>query len=535
MASKAVVGLVGGESVQNQIKSIIILGGGTAGWLTANHLGYQLRKSNCSDTSITLIESSDIPTIGVGEGTVPAIRHSLKKFGIKEQDLLRHCQATFKQGIKFEDWRRDPKEFGSHHYYHPFDYPDVQVLDLSGYWLRDEENTRSFADYVSLQSRICDRYLAPKTSRHGEYEGAASYAYHLDAGKFTELLANNAVEKYGVIRLDHRIEDVKLAQNDTIHSLITDSGDELLADFYVDCSGFSSRLLGQALAVPFIDKKAILFADRAFAVQVPYTGLEKSLPSVTLAKARSAGWMWDIALQNRRGTGYVYASQFCSDDEAETDFRALLNDPNGELTLRKIKMTIGYRKKFWVSNCVAIGLAQGFVEPLEATGLLMFDASASLLAELLPGRGTDLYSAAQQFNSVMVNAWDRVIDFIKLHYCLSARNDSEFWRMNRASESIPDSLAELLKRWQRRVPRPVDFPNAYGVFSLENYLYVLYGMEYPTDLTDQDSRYLESQRVIDRLKQRDAQLDMLLGKLPKHSELLREMTAFDNANRAFRM
>lgn len=521
--------------MQDQIKSIVILGGGTAGWLTANHLGYQLRKSDSSDIRVTVIESSDIPTIGVGEGTVPAIRHSLKKFGIKEKDLLRHCQATFKQGIKFEDWREDPKKVGSHHYYHPFDYPDIQAIDLPGYWLREEKNARSFADYVSLQSRICDRYLAPKTSAHSEYEGAASYAYHLDAGKFTELLASNAIEKFGVTRLDHRIEDVKLAQNGTIHSLITDSGDELTADFYVDCSGFSSRLLGQALAVPYIDKKAILFADRAFAVQVPYTALETSLPSVTLAKARPAGWMWDIALQNRRGTGYVYASQFCSDDAAETDFRAMLNDPRGELALRKINMTIGYRKKFWVENCAAIGLAQGFVEPLEATGLLMFDASASLLAELLPARGADLSSAAKQFNCVMINAWDRVIDFIKLHYCLSARNDSDFWRMNRAPESVPDSLAELLERWKRRVPRPVDFPNAYGVFSLENYLYVLYGMEYSTDLSGQGSRYLELQRVTDRLKKRDGQLGMLLERLPKHREFLREITAFDNTSRAFRL
>ncbi|BFM12090.1 tryptophan 7-halogenase [Simiduia litorea] len=517
-----------------QIKSILILGGGTAGWLTANHLGYLLRKSDSSDIRVTVVESSDIPTIGVGEGTVPAIRHSLKKFGIKERDLLSHCQATFKQGIKFEDWLRDPKDIGPHYYYHPFDYPDVKSIDLTGYWLRTEGKKRSFADYVSLQSRMCDRNLSPKVFGQGEYEGAASYAYHLDATKFTELLAKNAVERFSVKRLDHRVVDVRLAQDGTIHSLKTDSGDELSADFYVDCSGFSSRLLGQSLAVPIVEKKKVLFADSALAVQVPYTGLEESLPSVTIAKARPAGWMWDIALQNRRGTGYVYSSEFCSDDAAESDFRLLLDDPKGELALRKISMTVGYRKKFWVGNCAAIGLAQGFVEPLEATGLLMFDASAALLAELLPGDSADLNSAAQQFNSVMANAWDRVIDFIKLHYCLSARNDTDFWRMNRDPESIPESLAELLARWKRRVPCHVDFPNSYDVFSLENYLYVLYGMEYPTDLTGQGSRYLESQRVVDRLIQRDAQLDMLLGKLPKHREFLCEMMAFDNVNRMFR-
>lgn len=506
--------------MSEQIKSIVILGGGTAGWLAANHLGYHLRGFPGSEVQVTLLESPDIPSIGVGEGTVPAIRNSLKKFGISELDMLKECQATFKQGIKFNDWLNDPVRHGPHHYYHPFDYPDIQSIDMPGHWLAAGRKERSFADYVSLQARMCEMGLAPKLVEQPEYMGAAAYAYHFDAGKFAELLASNAQARYGVNKLEATVVGVEKAEDGSLIALHTDRLGTVQADFFVDCSGFASRLLGCEMGVAFRDKGDQLLVDRALVVQCPYEDMRGPLPCVTFATARPSGWIWDIALQNRRGVGYVFASEFCSNEAAEQDFRAYLGDQSGRFNLRTIPMRIGYRDVFWCKNCVAIGLSQGFVEPLEATGLLMFDASASVLAELLPSRREQLEVAAQQFNEVMQYAWDRVIDFIKLHYCLSRRDDSDFWLVNRHPDTMPDSLCEQLARWRHRVPRHVDFPNIYSVFSLENYLYVMYGMDFETDLSGSGHRYLDVTMAQKRLAMRDEQLRKVTGKLPTHRELI---------------
>lgn len=475
------------------IKQVLIVGGGTAGWLTACHLAKQLHSKNPTAVQVTLLESPDIPTIGVGEGTVPMMRQTLQHFGIRETDFIRQCDATFKQSILFQNWMKPDSAGQMHRYHHAFDYPDTDEFDLTPYWLLDPQN-RDYVNAVSAQGMVCDAGLAPKLITHPEYAGATNYAYHLDAGKFAALLTKHATEQLGVKHLLANAQHIELAGNGDITAIQTDRLGTLTADLYIDCSGFASLLLGQALQVPFHAKNDVLFVDHALAVQVPYKDPAQPIPSYTIATAQPAGWIWDIGLSKRRGAGYVYSSAYTTHTEAEQGLRTYLGAAGEDLDVRRIPMNVGYRERFWQGNCVAIGLSQGFVEPLEATGLLMYDVTARMLAEQFPAHRNSMPRLATQFNQRVRYGWERVIEFIKLHYCLSDRDDSAFWRDNR-SQGIPQTLADKLALWQLQLPSHYDFASRYEVFNLENYLYVLYGMQYPTQLELSRSRYEQQDKA----------------------------------------
>ncbi|KKO46312.1 tryptophan halogenase [Arsukibacterium ikkense] len=506
------------------IKQILVVGGGSAGWLTACHLARQLQCQQPGSVQVTLLESSDIPTIGVGEGTVPAIRQSLQYLGISETDFIRECDATFKQGIKFVGWRQAVSGL-PHHYYHPFDYPEQQSVALTPYYLLNP-GTDSFANRLTIQGRVCDAGLAPKTISHCEYDGLCNYAYHLDAAKFAAFLTRHATEKLGVKHVKANVRAVRQHADGSLASVLTDTAGDISADFFVDCTGFRSLLLGETLQVPFISKNDILLADQAVAMQIPYAEPDSPIPSYTLATAQAAGWIWDIGLSKRRGTGYVYSSQFADADTAERTLRQYLGPAAAALPCRHIPMQVGYRQSFWQKNCVAIGLSQGFVEPLEATGLLVYDAAARYLAELLPLDTRLLPAAAAQFDQHVHYAWDRVIDFIKLHYVLSDRRDSLFWQANRLPETIPASLQAKLSRWQQQLPSQYDFASRFEIFNLDNYLYVLYGMDFTTDLTLRRSCYPEhavAERHFSQIRQQACQA---VQQLPAHRQLLAQIQQY---------
>ncbi len=480
----------------NMIKRVVILGGGAAGWITANHLGKALNTALNKSIEVILIESPDIPTIGVGEGTVPMMRDTLRHFGISETDFIKECDATFKQSIKFVDWVYNPSEKGSHYYHHLFDYPTINELDLVPYWLlKKNDKKETFANAISSQGEVCDHGLAPKLITHPEFQGFFSYAYHLDAYKFSRMLAKNAVEVLGVKHVSANVDDVELDDTGAIKSLITDRQGEIAGELFVDCSGFNSLLLGQSLNVKFKDKSDILFVDHAIAMQVPYENEDAPIASHTIATAKKAGWIWDIGLTTRRGVGYVYSSRYVEHDHAESVLRKYVGERAEGLNARKIPMKVGHREVFWHKNCVAIGLAQGFVEPLEATGLLLFDATARMLGELFPFHIASINDSAKLFNERTLHIWNRVIDFIKMHYCLSKRDDSQFWIDNRNADSIPDSLTERLRMWKNRTPNTYDFLTRFETFNLDNFLYVLYGMKFDTDLEIKKDIYHEHQKA----------------------------------------
>ncbi|MDP5211453.1 tryptophan 7-halogenase [Pseudoalteromonas tunicata] len=502
-----------------KISNIVVVGGGTAGWLSATILAAKLDIKTNQHIKITLVESPTIPTIGVGEGTVPTMRETLKLIGISETDFIQHCDVTFKQAINFINWRANPIDSAAHYYFHPFTYPKSAGADLSTDWC-NSQMSYSFVDTVSVQGLLCQQNKAPKKITTPEYKGTVDYAYHLNATKFAALLHRHGVDKLGINYLQADVVNATVASDGAINALVFEDKSTLEADFFIDCSGFSAVLLNQALNVGFIDKSDVLFVDKAIAVQVPYASSNQTIPSYTLATAQKYGWIWDIGLTERRGVGHVYSSKYTSDEAALSCLKDYLGGDVSELNFRTIDMKVGYREKFWHKNCVAFGLSAGFVEPLEATALLLIEASAKLLADLFPYTEQQLLASEKQFNETVRYSWDRVIDFIKLHYYLSDRDDTEFWTDNQKFEALPLSLQDKLNRWQYRAPSIHDFPSRYEVFGLDNYQYILFGMDFKSQLQT-ISVNNDSQHTLNRLQEYNLlEFEKLNAALPSHRVLI---------------
>jgi tryptophan halogenase len=462
------------------VRKVVVVGGGTAGWIVAGVLASRFPQRGEDGIAVALIESRGQPPIGVGEGTWPTIRATLKQIGVTETDFLRGCDASFKQGSHFVKWV-DGGDADA--YYHPFTLPvGYEERNLAPYWLEDPRG-ESFAASMCFQTNLCSRALAPKQITTPEFTGLANYAYHLDAGKLGPFLQKHCIDKLGVTHHVDDIVQVESKESGDISHLVTKSGEVLTADLFIDCSGFSSLLIGKHLGVPFESKKDVLFIDKAWAVQIPYATDDAAIGSVTVATAQSSGWVWDIGLTTRRGVGYVFSSRYASDEDALEELKTYLGargDLSRDLSFRKIDINSGYRREFWTRNCVAVGLSAGFIEPLEASAIVMIELSAKSIANLLPSCRGGMRQAARIFNDTFRYRWERIVDFLKLHYVLSRRTDSRFWIDNRAGDSIPDSLREALEFWRDHSPWHEDFPHREEVFSAASYQYILYGMGFQT-------------------------------------------------------
>lgn len=501
-----------------KIKRVAIIGGGTAGWFAANHLGAELQND---DIEITVIEAEDIGIIGVGEGTVPHIKKSLQRFGISEAELLATCDVAFKQGIKFVDWLNPDKHGAGNFYYHPFSSPYPSGFDVTPYWLANRAEFEFSA--VTETVGVAEAMRSPKRISSPPYAGEVEYAYHFNAVKFGKLLARNAKEKLSVKHLVATIMRATKNKDGSIAALILKDGTELEFDFYVDCSGFSSLLIDRELQVPFIDKSQQILTDTALTLQIP-TDETSEIKPYTTATAHKAGWIWDIPLTTRRGTGFVYSSAHMNESEAVEHFSNYLQLDAEHLSPRKIPMKIGYRESFWCKNCVALGLAQGFVEPLEATSILLTDFSAELFARNFPRMKEDIPALEKYCNKVVRYSWERVIDFVQMHYCISDRNDSIFWLDNTQSPALSETLEERLAMWKVNHPKKSDFFSRFDLFDVDNYLFVLYGMKYTTRTV------LVSDYAVNVSKAQFARVQQLTEKLcrelPGHREWL---TKFERA------
>lgn len=466
--------------MSQSFSKVIVIGGGSAGWISAAMLAASFKRTG-RDIQVELIESANIPTIGVGEGTFPTILNTLYEIGLSEKDFLTECEASYKQGALFRNWLYNPDE-QEHAYYHPFDPPETpKGIDLTGFWVRQRQQTKTTADFahsVGVQAHLCDANLAPKDNATPDYAWMAKYAYHLDAAKLGDIIKKHATEQLSVKHSYAEICDVQLDDEGFILSVSDTDEKYYAADFFIDCSGFRSLLLGEALNVPFIDKSQYLAVDHAVVLQAPYSDpQEASVTTHTIATAQPAGWIWDIALQNRRGTGYVYSSRHCSKEQAEKtllDYHGISNRD----ALRHIAFTSGYRELSWKNNCVAIGFSSGFVEPLEATAIAMVDAGVRSLAANFPTNRAAAKVRQKHYNRIFTSRWDNIIDFIKLHYCLTQRNDTDFWREQTDPKTIPASLQEKLETWKHYGATEGDFPNRYDIFSVASWKYIIYGMDY---------------------------------------------------------
>ncbi len=469
---------------------------------------------------MTVIESPTIGTVGVGEGTWPTMRTTLKKIGISETEFIRQCDATFKQGAKFARWVNGGAD---DYYYHPLVLPQgFQTVSLPAYWQERSEQT-SFSAAVCHQEHICEQGLAPKQITTPEYGAVANYAYHLNAGKFAEFLKRHCVEKLGVKLILDDVTAVNAAQNGDIASLATAASGNVGGDLFIDCTGFASLLLGKHLGVPFIDKNDVLFIDNALAVQVPYEHEDSPIACHTISTGQAAGWIWDIGLQHRRGVGYVYSSQHTSPEQAEQTLRDYVGPAMETLNPRKIPIRTGHRQLFWKNNCVAVGLSAGFLEPLEASAIVLVELSAEMIAEQLPACRAVMEVTAKRFNETFLYRWQRIIDFLKLHYLLSQRTDSDFWEDNRNPQSIPESLRELISLWRYRPPGNHDFTSNNEVFPAASYQYVLYGMGFKTDTRFLAHTLVEREQAEEQFKRNTRAIQQALATLPKHRDLLRKV------------
>ncbi|MBB5518477.1 tryptophan halogenase family protein [Amphiplicatus metriothermophilus] len=503
------------------VKSVMIVGGGAAGWLTAAVIAAEHCAHSEEGLEVTVVESPNIPIIGVGEGTWPSIRDTLRRIGIRETEFIRRCNASFKQGTRFDGWR-DGSSGDS--YFHPFDPPPgPDEVDMLALW-RAAPAGAPFAQAIGCQAALCLAGKAPKQKTTPEYAAVVNYAYHLDAPAFANLLREHCVRRLGVRVVPDDVVGVETDEAGFVRTLNTRRHGALQSDLYIDCTGSRALLIGDALGVKAKDVSHILFNDRALALHVPYMDENAPIASQTTGTAMGAGWIWDIALQSRRGVGYVYASGCESEEDARAELASYLrrvSPPSGANAedARLIRFSSAYRETPWVRNVVAVGMAQGFVEPLEASAIVMVELSARMISDTLPARRTMMQRAAERFNARFAYRWERIVDFLKLHYALSRRAE-DYWRAHAERETWPARLAGLLEQWRFDPPSREDFTDALEIFPAASYAFVLYGMGFETARRPLRRRKDDPRRVARHLSEIAARGEKFLGGLPSNRELI---------------
>lgn len=480
------------------MRRLVIVGGGSAGWIVAAYLNGALNARGKHKTvDIALIESPDVPRIAVGEATIPNIVKSLGVIGVDEIDFMKATDATFKQSIQFVNWEQND---GSS-YHHPFNILRSEPIDT---WGRDWLSSRRdvpFIDTVSDQPRICEMNLAPKMLGEWTFGHPFQYAYHMNALKLADYLRDFSSAR-GVMHVSANVVDVTVRENGYIDYVTTDDNRSISGDIFIDCTGFKSLLLGQTLGVSNIDFSQFLLCDQAIVAHFPY---DHYYPGVirpyTTSTALSAGWTWDIPMQSRRSLGYVHSSAFIAEEQAIGELASYQGVTPEEVESTLVKFHVGQKQKAWHANCIAIGLSGGFIEPLESTGLYLCDEAAAILAEHFPYKNDDIDVLAFRFNRHMSNRYYEILDFINMHYCLTKRTDTAFWREIQRPERINDRLKAKLEFWKIKEPSKLDFVDQFfpgfshanidqsdidprppvdtgRLWHYESYKAVLYGMNY---------------------------------------------------------
>ncbi len=506
------------------ITEITIVGGGTAGWLTATLLQTILTRPQDAeeDVKITLIESPNIPTVGVGEATVPGMPRTLRNAGISERDFFKTCNASFKLGVLFRNWNVDPDG-------KPIDYinplsgvPNIDGTDTGFYMLKHGAGA---LDFVQTFSPAVDLYRAKKGPRAlgaKPFSGDVPYAYHLDAGKFANMLRDHAVAR-GVHHVLEDVVDVEQDERGYIAALHLKESGRHSVQLVIDCTGFRGVIINEVLKEPFLSYSKYLANDRALAVQIPHPE-PGQIDSVTMSTALGAGWVWRVPLFHRIGTGYVFSSAHRTDEQAIDEFMGHLGDQAKGAEPRVIPMRIGRTRDSWVKNCVAVGLSSGFIEPLESTAIHMIDSAVRRLTSYFPDQDFAEPLRAR-FNKLSNELFDEVRDFICLHYALNNRTDDPYWIDARGLE-VPDSLAENLELWKYTLPRPYDLPRN-GFFTAGVYEAVMLGKRvYETGFGNAsvlDTLPLRQDVWGQYLRMARKQIGQITRNVADHHKLLREL------------
>ena len=425
----------------NNARHILVVGGGTAGWMTA---ALMAKTWIPRGHKVTLLESRDIGIIGVGEGSTPKMRRFFDDLGVPEQEWMPACNATYKCGIRFPDWATR-KGFRS--YYHPFfSQDDDQTIRafFQNVTLRNKNfDVHGHPDAFFISNALAKHQRAPVPLAGTQY--STDYAYHFDAGLIGEFLGSYAKDR-GVDHVIDTVTTVEQLENGDIASVETEQHGTIAADFFIDCTGFAGVLINKTLEVPFQSYSDILFNDRAVAMPTPHD--EEGLPSQTVSRALKYGWMWKIPLTNRYGNGYVYSSQFVSEDDAEKELREHLGLLDHDVEARHLKMRVGRTTQCWSHNCLAVGLSQGFIEPLEATALMIVqDTVETFMQRYEQGGYSERFRA--DVNDKVNAIFDGVRNYVFMHYKLNTRDDTDYWRANRDNGNVSDDVARILGVWDK--------------------------------------------------------------------------------------
>ena len=495
----------------NNIKSIVIVGGGTAGWMTAAALSTVLLPEN---VTITLIESEQIGSIGVGEATIPDIANFNRMLGINEQEFLAATHGTFKLGIEFRDWGK----LGDR-YFHPFGGHDVDMngIDFHQYWLHSKKNGNpaKLEDYsiCSVAAKHA-KFVLPDNNPKSVFSHLR-YAYHFDALAYAAYLRRYA-EQRGVMRIEGKIERV-ITDPDCGHisSITLDDGRNIAAEFFIDCSGFKALLIEKTLGVKFKDWSHWLPCNRAQAVASER--VEPLLP-YTISSAKKSGWQWRIPTQHRTGNGHIYCNQFMSDDQAhQVLLDGLDAKPLGEP--RTIEFQTGCREHFWYKNCVAIGLSGGFLEPLESTSIFLIQQGIIRFISLYPdGQLNEIL--IKEYNRLMSREFEQIRDFIILHYHATSRDDSPFWNYCR-NMSIPDSLQHKMALFKAggRV-----FRDDQELFSRASWIAVMLGQHCEPEVYEPILVGIPASDIKRSLDSISSAMTQAVSRLPSHAEFIRNYT-----------
>jgi flavin-dependent dehydrogenase len=500
---------------QKNTKKLAIVGGGSAGWMTAMYLN-KLFNHDEKVFDITVIESPDIGVIGVGEATVHSVRFFFAALGINEAELLRETNATLKTGILFRNWRK-PENGKTHEYFHPFEHQQsTHAVDINSAWfLSGKQKCERFDQSVSLSSALIAQGKGPKTPASKPYQGVVPYGYHIDAILMSRYLRKLAVAD-GVTHVEATISDVNV---DDGNITSVQAGDQSYsADFFIDCTGFRGVLMEKLKQGNWESFEKALPCNRAVALQRELPEGHTPNP-YTVSTAMKHGWTWQIDLVNRQGTGYVYDGRRISKDQAEADLREYLGPESSVLKCVHLDMKVGCRNEFWVGNCIAIGLSGGFIEPLESTGLHLINLGAGLLATHLPVANPD-QSVRDSYNRLMRGFFQDLKQFVVLHYCLSNRDDSEFWRNAPSTVDECPWLAKQLDVWKHKVCEFHDLAGSFStIFGDDNYRYILYGMQHYPELQGVISNGM-SEAIFDRVRHNAA--SAVNAAMP-HDDYLRQL------------
>ncbi|NQY87393.1 MAG: tryptophan 7-halogenase [Colwellia sp.] len=493
----------------NKINTIVIVGGGTAGWIMASSLSRTLRQS---DVNIVLVESPDIATIGVGEATIPSFVDFLNFLGVPEKDFLTATKATFKLGIKFTDWN-----YEGHEYWHQFGGVGMTIDAKPFYqhWLKHKFNggTSHYTDFspAIAMAKAGKFYIQPDSSK--SILSNSEYAYHFDAGEVVNFLTEYSIER-GVKHVRDKVVDVKKSDDGSIDSVLLENTGLLEGDFFIDCTGQRALLIGDAMRVGYEDWSQYLPVDRAVTV---LSELPANIPPYTHSIARSHGWQWCIPLQDRVGNGYVYSSAELDDSDAESFLMsnligAAINKP------RTLRFKTGKRKKFWDKNCLSIGLSSGFLEPLESTSIHLILKGTLNFLQMYPSRSIS-EATIKEYNRLMDIEYQCIRDFIIIHYSLSDRKDTRFWR-KMTEMALPPSLQSKLELFlsQGRLQR-----NDLDLFSSTSWYAVLEGMEVHPQEYDPLIDLSDFSKVKEVFTSYSQSVIALIEKLPTHAEYIQKV------------